>query len=443
MAVGNKPNVVTGTTSNWYGSVNGQDHANSRQSLTFYYDRAGIEAATASPCFSQFCDHRTMPVKRGREYRVKVWQHIYDRSLYDDLNNIGNNKPFSDSFAKYGYLSSRDLATVVENIYGPDNWTNGLPDTPTNNGAGLLEGEGPTNKVSIKGVTVSTHLEKFGQMLDYTEEVDMFSEDSMQTKYRQELGYAAGQLFEDLIQIDMLSTPNVMFAGSATSLNTLGDGIGEGTPDPVTGRNAIEESFKINYELIQKAVTKLYRNRAPKHTQLTKGSTRIGTAPINASYVAIVGPEVKLDIENMIRGNTYEKHFVFQPVYMYADQTTIMKDEFGRVNDLRFIVSEQMMVERGKGASVNTNYAGHLSYSGTLGNDAKFDVFPILIPCKGAFATIGLQGHDKIVFNSIPPTSIDRTDPFGSTGLFSYKMWYAGLIVRPEKLLRINVLATA
>ncbi len=445
MAVGTKPNTVSGNPSNWYGSVDGTDHANSRQNLTFFYDKAGIDAATTNPCFSQFCDSRSMPRNRGREYRVKVWQHIYDRKMYDDLDQIGGKKQFSESFSKYGYLSSRDLASVTSTIYGANGkWDKGMPQTPDQNGVGLLEGEGPTNKVSIKGVTVNTHLEKFGQMLDYTEETDLFSEDTMQVRYRQELGFAANQLFEDLVQMDMLATPTVMFAGGATSLSTLGNGIGQGTPDPVTGKNAIEEQFKINYELIQKAVTKLYRNRAPKHTELTTGSTKVGTTPINSSYVAIVGPEVKLDIENMIRGNTYEKHFVFTPSYMYADQTTLIKDEFGRINDLRFIVSEQMMVERGKGAQVETNYVGNLSVTGEIaGGNAHFDVFPVLIPCAGAFATIGLQGNDKIVFHALRPSDIEKNDPFGSTGFFSYKMWYAGLIVRPERLLRINVLATA
>lgn len=438
-AINTKPQSVQGNSGNWYG--NGTNHANKVQNLTFYYDKAGIEAATAKSTFSRFADSRFMPQNRGREYRITVWQHIYDRQIFNEMTTIGGNKTYTADFQKLGYLSSRDLATVTDELYG----ANGKFGTANyaDNGKVLLEGEGPTNKVSVQGLTISTKLEKFGEMLDYTEEVDMFSEDKMQVRYRQELGYSANQLFEDLVQLDMLATPTVMYAGSASSLATLGDGIGAGTPDAVTGRNAVEESYKINYNLIQKAVKKLYVNRTPKHNALTTGSTKVGTEPITSSYVALIGPEIRIDLENMVRGYSYERNFVFTPVSMYASQTTLLEGECGRIHDIRFCVVESMLVERGVGADVDNAYVGTLSYSGTIGNDAKFDVFPILIPGKGSFATIGLQGADKIVFRSIAPSDIDRTDPFGSNGLFSYKMWYAGIILRPERLLRINVLASA
>ena len=201
-AINTKPQSVQGNSGNWYG--NGTNHANKVQNLTVYYDKAGIEAATAKPTFSRFSDSRYMPQNRGREYRITVWQHIYDRQIFNEMTTIGGNKTYTADFQKLGYLSSRDLATVTDELYG----ANGKFGTAnyTDNGKVLLEGEGPTNKVSVQGLTISTKLEKFGEMLDYTEEVDMFSEDKMQVRYRQELGYSANQLFEDLVQLDMLAT---------------------------------------------------------------------------------------------------------------------------------------------------------------------------------------------------------------------------------------------
>ena len=437
---------VATDTLNYYG-LDGSKASNGPVSHTFYYDRRGIEVANARKVYAQFADHRVMPLKHGKEFRVKVWHHSYERLPYTDQtqSTIGGDKVFTDDFNRLGYITGRDIADVSDGIYGSDGkyyLTNGVgADAFTKNGARLLEGEGPTNKITLKSTTYNTKFEKFGKMLDYTEEVELFHEDFMQIRYREELAEDANRLFEDLLQLEMLATPTKMFAGTATSLATLGVGIGTGDPDPITQRNAVEDSYKINYGLIQKVVQKLYKNRVPKHTELLKGSVNIGTTPIGACYVAIIPPEVKIDLENMVRGATYEKKFAFTPVEQYASQGQLLEGEVGRVGELRFVVSETALIERGKGAEVDHGYIGSLSWT-EVGGVKKFDVFPILIPGKGSFATIGLTGVDKIKFMQSTPKDIEKTDPFGSNGFFSYKFWYAGILTRPERMLRIDVLAT-
>jgi N4-gp56 family major capsid protein len=87
-------------------------------------------------------------------------------------------------------------------------------------------------------------------MIDYTDEVELFSEDSMQVRYREELGELANSRQEDLLQRDMLATGTVMYGGSSTSLST------------------IDEDSKVTYDLIRKGVRKLVRNRAKKNTSV-------------------------------------------------------------------------------------------------------------------------------------------------------------------------------
>lgn len=430
---------------NYYG--NGINSSVGTQNKVFFYDKAGIQAATADLTYQQFASQKTMPRNTGKEFRISVFHHIYDRMPYtDDTWNDLSKKTFSADFAKYGYLSSRDLADVTNSIYGGDG-KGYVNNTYDNNGKRLLEGEGATNKLSIKKSTYTSSFELFGEMLEYTDQVEMFSEDFMQVRYRQELGSAANNLMEDLLQLDLLSTPNVIFSGPAISKETLGTGIGEGTPDAITGENAVEKAYKINFEYIQKLGQKLLRNRAKPQTSILKGSTNIGTTPIGDCYIAIVGPELKLDLENITRGTTYEKYFPFTYPYQYASQGTLLKNEIGRVNNFRFIYAERMPVERGAGAVVDANYGGNLSYSEVTKQDGskenRFDVFPILIPCKDSFATIGLQGTSKIQFYSRTPSEIDKTDPFGQRGFFSYKFWYASIILHPEWLLKGYVLASA
>lgn len=427
----------------------GTDATYGQQSKVFFYDKAGIKAATQKLIYQQFASQRNLPTHTGQEYRVSVFHHIYDRLPFTDStwNDMTATKEFSEEFAKYGYLSSRDIADVDLTAWGSD----GRSLNDTDNGKRLLEGEGASNQVSIQKSTFTAKIHKFGEMLDYTEEVDLFSEDLMQLRYYEELGQAANRLYEDLLQMDMLATTNVVYSGVGTSLDTMGTGIGVGTPDATTGRNTVEEAYKVNYELMQKVVTKLEMFRAPKKKAMLKGSTNIGTTPIQSAYVAIVGPQVRVDLENVIRGTVYERNFAWVPVHQYATQGNIIDGEIGSLHGVRFILSESAMVYRGQGAAVDADYVGSLSYSaveetgtdGTTVTNNYFDVFPILIPAEDSFATIGLMGHSKIVFSSKKPTDIEKTDPYGSNGFFSYKFWYGSIILRPERLMKVLVLASA
>jgi len=147
--------------------------------------------------------------------------------------------------------------------------------------------------------------------------------------------------------------------------------------------------------------------------------------------------------------------------------------------DVRFIESESAVIYAGQGAvtvpaEATDNYTGTLSVtsfaSGAAaatgredavtgvwdrvgdvygaagdGTDALdyFDVFPILFPTKGSFATVGLKGHGKIKFHAQSPSKIELSNPYATQGFFSYNMWYAGIILREERLLKILVCASA
>lgn len=436
---------------NVYGTTNRAtgDSTHGQNTVIHYYDKAGVKAANTSAVYAQFADRRSMPLKMGTTYKVSKWLHIYDREDGVDPD-----------FATKGYLTARSILDV----------SNGLA------GAALPEGSGAVNKQTIKKVTISTNYARYGEMLDYTDEVEMFAEDSVQVHYREELGFLANQRSEDLIQLDMLATTNVMYVGTAVSLTTVGD-------DTTTVAGTDDDDSKVNYNLIRKGVKKLVRNRAMKNTSIVTGSTKIDTRTVNKAFYAIVGPEVKYDLEDVTRATgataADSTDYVYVPAYKYADATNLAEGEIGAMNDVRFIESETAVVYAGQGAvtvplEATDNYAGTLSTttfaSGAaaatgredavtgvwdrvtnaygvagLGTDALeyFDVFPIIFPTKGSFATVGLKGHGKIKFNAQSPSKIELINPYGTQGFFSYNMWYAGIILREERLLKILVCASA
>lgn len=376
----------------------GVDSTQGANTIVHYYDRAGVKAANRVNLYGQFADRKSMPKKMGKTFKISKFLHMYDRALNDA------------DFSAKGFLTARSIDEISTNL---------------DSQAGLAEGAGAVNKRSIQKVTMETTLARYGEMIDYTDEVELFSEDAMQVRYREELGELANSRWEDLLQRDMLSTGTVMFGGSATAINE------------------IDEGSKVSYDLIRKAVRKLVRNRAKKNTMLVTGSTKIDTRTVAKAYYAIIGANVKGDLETITRGGGSTEEFVYVPAHKYGAATTLAEGEVGAMHEVRFIESEAAVVYDGQGADATSANVGNLSHTGTLDVDAKFDVFPILFPTEGAFATVGLKGHDKIKFNSKSPAQVENSNPYGTTGFFSYNFFYAGIILEEEKLLKILVSASA
>ncbi len=385
---------------NVYGD--GSNSTAGANNVVFFYDKAGIKAANELNVYGQWAEKKYQPRKMGKTFKISKFLHIYDRTTNDT------------DFATKGYLSSRNLATITT-------------DLATN--AALGEGAGAVNKVSIKKVTFETTLARYGEMIDYTDEVELFSEDAIQVHYREELGRLANRRIEDLIQLDMLSTGTVMYPSTATSVATMGPDAADGSED---------DAWKVSYDYIRKGVRKLVRNRAQKNTTIVTGSTKVDTRTINKAFYAIVGPEVKFDLENQVRGSSYSQELAFVPAYKYAAAGSLAEGEVGAMHDVRFIESESALVETGAGKDIPASYAGTLSNDGS-----KFDVFPILFPTKGSFATVGLKGQGRIKFNAQAPAKIELGNPYGTQGFFSYNCFYSGIILKEETLLRMNVCASA
>jgi len=411
--------------------------------IVHYYDRAGINAANRVNVYGQFADRKSMPQKYGKTFKISRFEHMYDRSFSDG------------DFATKGYLTSRDIADM---------------NTALTN-ATLAEGAGAVNQRSLTKVTVETAFARYGEMLDYTDEVDIWSEDYIQVRYREELGELANSRMEDLIQRDMLGTATVLYSGAAASIGEIGiSSATDGSDDA---------SWAVSYDLVRKGVRKLVRNRAKKNTTIVTGSTKIGTMPIAKAYYGIIGADVKSDLETLTRGSTYETEYVYVPAHKYGAAASLAEGEVGAMHEVRFIEAESAVVYRGQGAYASawyndndtllafpyateaeaiaavgssgftpaatatlSTYAGNLQVTDTgVEGASKFDVFPILFPTEGAFATVGLKGLEKIKFNSKSPAQVENANPYGTTGFFSYNFFYAGIILREEQLLKVLVAA--
>jgi len=472
-----------------------------------YYDRAAIKVAVDDLIYGRYVDSKTQKRNSGKTFRISRFHHILDDANVNNQGLDGNGDVIGNTSYIYGNVAYANLAAanvvrdaelddydvailVTANATaGTDTLTivsyvdaftgatiadatveilrttfeaqacntakddavdivlsentilefNKLGDViDVTNGGGnlygssrnvgdvvsamplLSEGADRVNRVGITRENFSATLVRQGNFEEYTDEVTMFSDQDMQMEYRTKLARLAIETKDDNNQLGMLGAAGVRFyAGTATSIASIGESNDAGTT---------QEACRPTYDFFRKIVKRLKINLAKKNTSMITGSTKVGTTPINSAYYAIVGPDVTYDLEGITE---------FKAVHEYGYANGVPDNEIGSIHETRFIETNRAMKYAGKGATVATD---DLDLASTGSN---LDVFPILYPTQGSYASVGLQGAGAIKFKSKAPGVATSEDPYGVKGLFSYNYWYAGLALQPEKLLVAYVGASA
>jgi len=378
-----------------------------------------IRTAKREIIFEQLCDSRTMPLQHGKTLKVHKTLYILDDANTNDQGLDQNGNPVNGD-GNYGnlYGSSRSVYDI----------TDGLPK--------LSEGAGRVNRVGITRITKQGTLTRMGAFLEYTDEVDLFSDAKMEMDYYEKMGELAAELYDDYLQKELLGACGIeLYGGEATALDEIC-----GTDDD----NAVASA--LSYSLILDAEDMLAANHAKMNTEIIKGSTLQGTVPVNASYFAYCGRNTVREL-NLLKDDFDQKAFV--PARMYAATGNLAKSEVGAVHSTRFIQAERMMKYDGAGKKVGANATGGWKYTHLTAAQAErrghtdgeadyYDGLPIVYVTKGAFATIGLEGKGKIKFLSRKPGGTpDQQDPYSLQGIYSFNFFAGSIALEPEKMCRI------
>ena len=277
----------------------------------------------------------------------------------------------------------------------------------------LTENGGRVNRVGFKRIEVEGSITKFGFFDEYTQEsVDFDSDAELQTHINREMLNGAMEMTEDALQIDLLASAGVLrFGGAATNLATL------------------TAATTVTYGDLLRLSIDLDNNRAPKKTKVITGTRMVDTKTVAGGRVLYCGSEMLPTLEAMedLHGNP-----AFIAVQHYAGGATVMNGEVGSIGNFRIVIVPEMLKWAGQGGDAS----GSTTHYET--ND-KYDVFPMLVVCDGAFTTIGFQTDGKTVKFKItskaPGTATaDRNDPYGETGFMSIKWYYGFLLQRPERI---------
>jgi N4-gp56 family major capsid protein len=378
----------------------------------------GIRTAKRDIIFEQLCDSRTLPMQHGKTLKVHKTLYILDDANVNDqgLDSTGVKQAPNANGNLYG--SSRSVVDV----------TNGLPL--------LSEGAGRVNRVGVTRITKEGTLTRMGAFLEYTDEVDKFSDAKMESQYYEKMGELAAELYDDYLQKELLGACGIeVYGGVATSLLTV-----SGIDDTTVAGN----ETALEYETILNVEDSLEANYAKMNTSIIDGSRNVGTVPVNASYFAYCGRETVRTL-NGLQDDFSQKAFV--PARMYAAAGNLAKNEVGAVHSTRFIQAQRMMRYDGCGAVVGANPLGGFKSTtltgaqatarGQSGAGTYYDGLPIIYVTKGAFATVGLQGNKKINFLSKKPGQATYEDPHGLQGIYSFNFFAGSITLEPEKMARI------
>ena len=450
-------------------------YENGAQLIPFYWQRKALIDLKREMYFGQLADTTTMPKHYGKS--IKVFHYIPlldDRNINDQgidatgastANEVtititdpsGNSRyavaqgsSASDALTK-AKKAAEDLLKnlgITITSYDTDKttlesagWT--ITEGDAVNGGGNLYGSskdvgtivgklpaisetgGRVNRVGFTRATIEGSISNFGFFDEYTEDSVNFDNDSelMQHISRETLR-AANYMSEDMLQIDLLNGANVVFyGGDATSASTL------------TGEQGSTPS-ELDYATLVRVETMLNNNLCPKDTKIISGSRMTDTRTIGAARYAYVGSELKMTLLSM---KDFHNNAAFIPVQQYAEAGKVASGEIGSIGNFRFIENPNMLHWDGAGATVTTN-------GGYLESNGKYNVYPLLVVGSGSFTTIGFQtdGENtkfKILHKKPGTTTADRNDPYGKTGFYSIQWWYGTLILRPEWIACIKVVA--
>lgn len=305
------------------------------------------------------------------------------------------------------YGSSKDIGTIVGKL------------------PSLTENGGAVNRVGYTRREVEGKIHKYGFYDSYTKEsMDFDTDPQLEMHINREMLRGANEMTEDLLQIDLLQAAGVVrYGGDATKTSEI---TGEGTVSIAS------------YEDFMKLSISLDNNHCPKQTTMITGSTAVDTKVIAGARYMYVGSELLPTLERM---KDLHNERAFIRIEQYAKAGNVARGEEGSVGKFRIIVVPEMMHWAGAGATATAANGGYRT------TDGKYDVFPMLVVGEKSFTNIGFQTNGKAFkfkIKHVKPESdisYSEQDPFGEKGFMSIKWYYGFMVLRPERIALMKVVA--
>lgn len=270
----------------------------------------------------------------------------------------------------------------------------------------LQEGVTPTPQKMATEI-VTTTLNQYGNVVLVTDIVELTHEDPVLQMATKEIGEQAAKSVEQIIYNAVKGGTSVLYANGA-------------------GRSSVNTPLRLN--TLRAAVKTLKTNKAKRVTSVVSASPNYGTSSVEPAYIAICHTDLEPDIRNL-EG--------FKAVADYGHMKTVSPEEFGAVENVRFITTADTAPFTDAGGAKAGSGTAMVSTTGT-----SADVYPIIIFGEDFFAQVPLKGAYGLT-PMVHKAKVSDSDPLAQRNHVGYKFIFGATILNESWGIRVEVSATA
>lgn len=263
----------------------------------------------------------------------------------------------------------------------------------------LAEGVTPTPQ-KLQYEDVEATLKQYGNVVEISDVVLDTGEDPVLNDAATLTGEQAGATSEQIVYAAVKGGTNVFYANGAN-------------------RAAVNTAISLNK---QRAVTRqLNAQKAKKITKILAGSPDYATSPVEAAFIAVTHTDVESDIRNMAG---------FVPTSKYGDRRLVSEHEIGMVENVRYVLSEDLAPYLDAGGAPSTTVVSNLG--------SAADVYPVLFFGEDAFGVVPLKGKNAMTPMVVNPKP-SAADPLAQRGYVGYKFMMTAVILNELWMCRLEV----
>ncbi len=175
----------------------------------------------------------------------------------------------------------------------------------------LTEGVTPSgSQLSVTDLTAQ--VAEYGDYVTISDVLDYQSYDPILTETAELLGDQAGDTLDQITRDVIVAGTTVQYASTAVS------------------RVTVDATMKLTATEVRKAVRTLQNANAKPIMRRVDPSNAYNTIPLRASFVGIISPSQLFDLKS---------DSAFVPTSKYPNQSDIMENEVGAIDDVRFVVT--------------------------------------------------------------------------------------------------------
>ena len=261
----------------------------------------------------------------------------------------------------------------------------------------------PPSSVDPSKTDVSATVKTYGAYIEYSDDVELTSPDPVITEFNELLGEQSGETL-DILRRDVLVT---------------GTGVSYANGSTRAGLNSV-----LSITTLRSVLRTFERNKVKYITRILSGSPNVGSDAVPMSFVAIIHPDVALDVRQ-ITG--------FVGIEDYGQMRPIHESEIGAIPSvrIRFLLNPnaKKFAGAGQGSSSLVNTSG------------VADVYATLIFGMNAFGIVPLRGS-ALTTHLKARGSGGTSDPLDQVGTTGWKAKTTSVILNDNFMQRVESCAT-